>query len=104
MHFQFSYNIPSSVVAPHRNSDPAQITLSPVGAQTFPVRVPLKDANHKAYYEGLLHAVRQAKDVTGKDLTVWKDAVGDAEKNKEAAMPKPAADHEDEDEVDEEAS
>jgi len=37
---------------------------------------------HKAYYSALKDTVDEAKETLGKELTEWRDAVGDAEKDK----------------------
>ncbi|GJJ13110.1 hypothetical protein Clacol_007360 [Clathrus columnatus] len=48
----------------------------------FPIEV-AEGGSSKSYYEGLQRALIEAKDVLGKELTAWRNAVGSLEKDKE---------------------
>ncbi|KAG8922311.1 hypothetical protein FRC01_014211 [Tulasnella sp. 417] len=65
---------------------------------TYSFNVQTGTGNGAAYYDSFLDTLKKAREVTGKDMTAWRDAVGDAEKNKEAALKKPPSDEDDEDE------
>ncbi|KAG8900942.1 hypothetical protein FRC00_010003 [Tulasnella sp. 408] len=92
----YSFDLPSGI------SSPASST-SQSSTHTYSFDMQKAARNSSAYYDSFLDALRKAREVTGKDLTAWRDAVGDAEKNKEAALKKPPSD-EDDDEEDEGAA
>ncbi|KAI0274804.1 hypothetical protein BC834DRAFT_965285 [Gloeopeniophorella convolvens] len=54
---------------------------------------------YKAYYDALRATIDDIKTVTGQELTVWRDAVGNREQGKEAGT-KQAVDEDGEDEDD----
>lgn len=54
------------------------------------------------YYEGLRVALSKAKVVLGKELTAWRDAVGDLEKDKDGGKWNHDEEEEEEEEADEE--
>lgn len=61
--------------------------LSTIKTHAIPIQVPNRDGpqsgeSFNAYYAALRGAIAQAKDVTGRELTEWRDAVGDGEKEK----------------------
>ena len=72
-----------------------QSGLNPSKTQSFPVK------DGKSHYAGLRVAISAAKDTIGKELTEWRDQVGDLEKGKDAKPQKAQADP-DEDEEEEE--
>ena len=76
-------------------TDTPQSNLTPSKTQTFDVK------DGEGYYLGLRAAIATAKDSIGKELTEWRDQVGDLEKGKDAKPPKTQADV-DEDEEEEE--
>ena len=76
-------------------ADTPQSGLTPSKTQTFAVE------DRGGYYAGLRAAIATSKDTVGKELTEWRDQVGDLEKGKDAKPPKTQADA-DEDEEDEE--
>jgi hypothetical protein len=92
----YSLQPPSATTAPPN--------LSP--AMTHDFSLPVKSSESKAetgseaHYEALRDAIAQAKDVTGGELTKWRDAVGDSEKEK--AGGKVAVDEEADEEIEEE--
>jgi hypothetical protein len=43
---------------------------------------------HKEYYDALRAAIDEIKEVTGHELTAWRDAVGNGELGKEANVKK----------------
>ena len=43
---------------------------------------------HKEYYDALRAVIDEIKEVTGHELTVWRDAIGDRELGKEANVKK----------------
>ena len=75
-----SYNLrpPSSTAAPQN--------LSATTTHDIPLQVPdsLSESgqNFSAYYAALRGAIAKAKVITGQELTEWRDAVGDSEKEK----------------------
>ncbi|KAG8948663.1 hypothetical protein FRC04_009428 [Tulasnella sp. 424] len=89
----YSFDLPSGVASPASST-------SQSSTHTYSFDVQKGAGNSEAYYDSFLQTLKKARDVTGKDLTAWRDAVGDAEKNKEVALKKPPSD-EDEDEDDE---
>jgi len=71
----------------------SQSSLTPSKTQTFAVK------DGESYYAGLRASIATAKDTVGKELTEWRDQVGDLERGKDAKPPKTQADaDEDEDE------
>lgn len=76
-------------------ADTPESSLTPSKTQAFTV----KDGG--GHYVGLRAAIATAKDAIGKELTEWRDQVGDLEKGKDAKAKIPQADA-DEDEEDEE--
>ena len=71
-----------------------QSSLTPSKTQKFSV----KDGG--SYYAGLRASIATAKDTIGKELTEWRDQVGDLERGKDAKPQKTQADA-DEDEEEE---
>ncbi|KIJ53747.1 hypothetical protein M422DRAFT_25546 [Sphaerobolus stellatus SS14] len=65
---------PSSTTPPHG--------LSSTTTREFPVKPSTNLEAFKAYYAALRDTVEEAKETLGKELTAWRDAVGDAEKDK----------------------
>jgi hypothetical protein len=61
-------------------------------SHTRPV-APSASGGHKEYYDALRAAIDEIKEVTGHELTAWRDAVGNGELGKEANVKK--ADDED---------
>jgi hypothetical protein len=45
-------------------------------------------SGHKEYYDALRVAIDEIKEVTGHELTAWRDAVGNGELGKEANVKK----------------
>jgi len=45
-------------------------------------------SGHKEYYDALRVAIDEIKEVTGHELTAWRDAVGSGELGKEASVKK----------------
>ena len=76
-------------------ADVPQSSLTSAKTQTFAVK------DGESYYAGLRAAIATTKDTIGKELTEWRDQVGDLEKGKDAKPPKTQADT-DEDEEEEE--
>lgn len=76
-------------------ADTPQSGLAPSKTQAFTVE------DGKGHYIGLRAAIAAAKNTVGKELTEWRDQVGDLEKGKDAKPPKTQADM-DEDDEDEE--
>jgi len=72
-----------------------QSSLTPSKTQTFGVK------DGECYYAGLRASISTAKDTVGKELTEWRDQVGDLERGKDVKPQKVQADA-DEDEEDEE--
>jgi hypothetical protein len=72
-----------------------ETNLNPTKSQTFQFE---SDNN---YYSGLRRAIATAKEETGKELTEWRDAVGDLEKGKDEKKPSENEDSGDEDEQEE---
>ena len=56
----------------------------------------------KNYYAGLRAAITTAKDTVGKELTEWRDQVGDLEKGKDAKPQRAQVDADDDEEEEEE--
>ena len=67
-------------------ADTPQSNLNPSKTQTFAVR------DGEGYYVGLRAAITTAKDTAGKELTEWRDQVGDLEKGKDTKPPKAQVD------------
>jgi hypothetical protein len=59
----------------------------PSTSHTRPV-APSASGGHKEYYDALRAAIDEIKEVTGHELTAWKDAVGNGELGKEANVKK----------------
>lgn len=98
---EYDFKLPSEVNPPKLSSGASG--GKPNGSYKFQVNGG-STSDLSSYYESLLVALREAKSATGEDLTAWRDAVGDAEKTKEASMTKPVKeDEEDEDEENEES-
>ena len=76
-------------------ADTPQSNLTPSQTQTFPVK------DGEGYYPGLRATIATAKDTIGKELTEWRDQVGDLEKGKDAKPPKTQADADEDDEEEE---
>ena len=76
-------------------ADTPQSSLTPSKTQTFAVK------DGESHYAGLRATITTAKDTLGKELTEWRDQVGDLEKGKDTKPPKPQAGA-DEDEEEEE--
>ena len=76
-------------------ADAPQSSLTPSKTQEFAVK------DGKGHYVGLRAAIATAKETVGKELTEWRDQVGDLEKGKDAKPKKTQADT-DADEEDEE--
>ena len=76
-------------------TDTPQSDLTPSKTQTFVMR------DGEGYYPGLRAAIATAKDSIGKELTEWRDQVGDLEKGKDAKPPKTQADADEEEEEEE---
>ena len=77
-------------------ADTPQAGLAPSKTQTFAV----KDGG--SHYAGLRASLATAKDTVGKELTEWRDQVGDLEKGKDVKPPKTQADAEEDEEEEEE--
>jgi hypothetical protein len=56
-------------------------------SHTRPV-APTGASGHNEYYDALRAAIYEIKDVTGRELTAWRDAVGNGELGKEANVKK----------------
>jgi hypothetical protein len=76
-------------------ADTPQSSLTPSKTQTFVVK------DGESHYAGLRATIATAKDTLGKELTEWRDQVGDLEKGRDTKPPKPQAGA-DEDEEEEE--
>lgn len=76
-------------------ADTPQSSLIPSKTQTFNV------GDGGGYYVGLRATIATAKDTIGKELTEWRDQVGDLEKGKDV-KPKKTQTEADDDEEDEE--
>jgi len=70
-----STNAPSKLSMTTTHEFSVQLKSSEAGSEAGTQDLP-------AYYAALRDAIAQAKDVTGSELTKWRDAVGDGEKNK----------------------
>ena len=73
-------------------ADTPQSSLAPSKTQTFAVK------DGESYYAGLRAAISTAKDTIGKELTEWRDQVGDLEKGKDAKPPKTQTEEDEEEE------
>ncbi|KAG8922308.1 hypothetical protein FRC01_014208 [Tulasnella sp. 417] len=82
-HDLYSFDLPSGITSP-----PSSTSRSTTHTYSFDVQT------GTAYYDSFLDTLKKAREVTGNG----RDAVGDAEKNKEAAPQKPPSDEDDEDE------
>lgn len=67
-------------------ADTPQSSLPPSKTQTFAVK------DGESYYAGLRATIATAKGTVGKELTEWRDQVGDLEKGKDVKPPKTQAD------------
>lgn len=76
-------------------ADTPQSSLTPSKTQTFVVK------DGESYYAGLRATIPMAKDTVGKELTEWRDQVGDLEKGKDAKPPKTQANADEEEEEEE---
>jgi len=83
-----SYDLKPATATPQSN-------LTPSKTQTFAVK------DGEGHYSGLRAAIAAAKDTVGKELTEWRDQVGDLEKGKDAKPPKTQADADEDDEEEE---
>jgi hypothetical protein len=75
----------SSIALDYKINPPAPLQAKNISASkttSFPVDASRTDGQTK-YYGSLHEAIRKAKDELGSDLTIWRDAVGKAEDNKE---------------------
>jgi len=77
-------------------TDTPQSGLAPSKTQAFAVK------DGESYYVGLRAAIATTKDTVGKELTEWRDQVGDLEKGKDAKPPKTHVDADEEEEEEEE--
>ena len=57
-------------------------------SHTQPLAVAPSASGHKEYYDALRAAIDGIKEVTGRELTAWRDAVGNGELGKEANVKK----------------
>ena len=73
-------------------ADTPHSSLTPSKTQAFVVK------DGESYYAGLRAAISTAKDTVGKELTEWRDQVGDLEKGKDVKPPRTQADEDEEDE------
>jgi hypothetical protein len=73
-----------------------QSSLTPSKTQTFSVK------DGESYYVGLRASIATAKETVGKELTEWRDQVGDLERGKDAKPQKTQADVDDDEEEEEE--
>ncbi|KAI0673894.1 hypothetical protein C8Q78DRAFT_1076848 [Trametes maxima] len=87
---KYELNPPSDTPTPHKLSTTKTLQFSVAGVD--------EGTSQKIYYEGLRASVLQAKATLGEELTLWRDAVGRREDNKEAEIPKKSEDDVDEDE------
>lgn len=87
----YSLNLPASTQAPEN--------LSNKTTHEFPV-VGEDSQLSTSYYTGLQKALAQAKEVLGGELTAWRDAVGNLEKDKDLGNSR-GDDEEENDEEDE---
>ncbi|KDQ15636.1 hypothetical protein BOTBODRAFT_173727 [Botryobasidium botryosum FD-172 SS1] len=99
----YAYNLPAGITPPKSGDK----DLPSSGTNTFPIPVAPSESGASAvtstaYYAAALEAVRESRRQMGEEMTAWRDAVGDKEKNKEkeAASAK-AAEEDEEDENDE---
>ncbi|KAG9008502.1 hypothetical protein FRB90_008823 [Tulasnella sp. 427] len=92
-----SIEIAYSLELPPTISPPVSAT-SQASVYTYTFEVQTGKGTDGRYYDSFLAALNTAREVTGKDLTAWRDAVGDAEKAKEFLSKKPASDEDDEEE------
>ncbi|KAF9785493.1 hypothetical protein BJ322DRAFT_1005998 [Thelephora terrestris] len=76
-------------------ADTPQSSLNPSKTQTFDVK------DEGGYYVGLRATISTAKDTIGKELTEWRDQVGDLEKGKDAKPPKTQAEADEDDDEEE---
>lgn len=60
----------------------------PESSASFTQPVAASTSGHKEYYGALRAAIDQIRAVTGHELTVWRDAVGNRELGKEGNMKK----------------
>ena len=76
-------------------ADTPQSGLTPSKTQAFAVK------DGEGYYAGLRAAIATTKNTVGKELTEWRDQVGDLEKGKDAKLPKTQTDADEEEEEEE---
>jgi hypothetical protein len=75
------------LVVPHGTHHP-----KPESSTSHTRPVAPRASGHKEYYDALRAAIGEIKDVTGRELTAWRDAVGNAELGKEANVKKEKGD------------
>ncbi|EIN14295.1 hypothetical protein PUNSTDRAFT_140620 [Punctularia strigosozonata HHB-11173 SS5] len=86
-----SKSLPADSGRSEQSSDyPSGLTAS--RAYSFPVVIAASSNNTTAYYSSLRQTLLEAKNIAGKELTEWKDVVGNRE------LWRAAADDEDDDE------
>ena len=73
-----------------------QSNLIPSKTQTFVVK------DGESYYAGLRTSIATARDTAGKELTEWRDQVGDLERGKDVKPQKTRADADEEDDEEDE--
>jgi hypothetical protein len=93
--FTYELNPPVEVTAPGLNAS---------AKHDFPIAAsPQTTDAYVSYYTALRTTVAEARAKLGEELTIWRDAVGKKETEKEKAKPaKPTEDDEDTEEGDEE--
>jgi hypothetical protein len=74
-----TYNLVLPEGTPQQNIEPSTSVMRPVAPNA---------SGYKEYYSALRAAIDEVKVVTGHELTVWRDAVGDRELGKEASTKK----------------
>ena len=85
---QYNFVLSSDIEPPEQLL--CEVSSPTSGHYTFPIRPEVSSTeDNKSHYRSLLVAMEEAKRVTGNDLTVWRDKVGDAENKKETSLPKP---------------
>ncbi|KAG9308950.1 hypothetical protein JVU11DRAFT_11250 [Chiua virens] len=94
---QTTLTVSYALSPPEGTKSPPSLTSN--GVHTFAVAAE-KTGNVREYYHGVSKSLAAAKEKVGKELTAWRDAVGNAEVGKEKTAK--AARSEDEDEEDEE--
>lgn len=77
-------------------TDTPQSSLTPSKTKTFAVK------DGESYYANLRATIATAKGTVGKELTEWRDQVGDLEKGKDGKPPKTQTGADDDEEEEEE--